>query len=105
MNWRDFILGVYENRKLESDIQSRPAFQAPASTQEIQELESQLVTSIPESLRTILLETNGVMDTLNVNGEWFENMWLIWPTTEIISRNVRIRNDSARNGCQRSFQD
>ncbi|MBI1832962.1 MAG: SMI1/KNR4 family protein [Planctomycetes bacterium] len=85
MIWCDFISDVYAKRKLDHGMESKPVFQAPASIQNCADLESQLGTALPAELRSLLLETNGVISLLKIDdGEWFEDMWLFWPTSQII---------------------
>ncbi len=104
MNWRERIEEMYASREAQPGIASRAQFREPASLQEMESLEETLRVRLPAELRTLLLETNGVLELLQVdNGEWIENMWLIWPTTMIADDNLRWRQPSARDTWDRDF--
>jgi hypothetical protein len=106
MNWREFISDIYATLPPRPGIASRAAFQTPASLPEIANLEARLDAKIPSSLRTLLLETNGVMDMLAIDeGEWFDNWWLIWPTAQLIDENLRLRAASEQGTYKRAFHE
>src|SRR5438067_2438889 len=106
MNWRTFIYGMYAKQEHGDGLESKALFHPPASIQELADLESQVGTSLPADLRSVLLETNGVMSTLKIDdGDWFENMWLLWPTYQIINDNLLMRRESAAGEYEGPFQD
>ena len=80
MNWREFISGIFENNRDDPQFKSKPTFFPPASIDGINDLEANLNTKMPPSLQSLLLETNGVMEMLSIDGgEWSDDMWVIWP--------------------------
>lgn len=106
MNWRDFIAGIYYARPQEPGIATKPAFYPGASPYEIAEAEVQLEAIIPSSIKALLLETNGVMNMLAIdNGEWFEDMWLVWTISEIVEHNRRCRSASGQVTYERDFRE
>ena len=106
MKWRDFISDVYAMRHLAEGIESKAHFQPPALTQDLADLEAQLNVTLSSEFRSLLLEMNGVMSLLKIDdGDWFEDMWLLWPTHQIISENLIRRRESAEGICDGPFED
>ena len=105
MNWRELITSSYEARPHRAGIRSRPWFHPGASAAEIADAEARLDTRLAESLHSLLLDTNGVMEMLSVDdGEWFESLWLVWPFEELVGQNVHYRAQAAAGRYQRDFQ-
>ena len=75
--WKDFI------ERLEAECEFRP----PASPAQIKQVETALGVRLPDSLRELLLETNGIYSRPMYNH-------IVWHTDEIIQRNTLIREDS-----------
>ena len=73
MKWSDHVLRH----------QPEAALLAPASRAAIDEAETKLSVSFPKSLRSLLLESNGVHD---IYGSSF-----IWSVQEIVERNIEFR--------------
>lgn len=92
MNWRNRLSELAGNQ---GDI--RFDFRKPASLQEITVLESTLSARMPAALKELLLQTNGVMEELAVEGDWIENKWLIWPVGMIAHENLVGRRQYAKN--------
>ncbi|MBM3995794.1 MAG: SMI1/KNR4 family protein [Planctomycetes bacterium] len=92
MNWRDFIIEVYADAERAPGIRSKPDFRPPALSQDFAELESLLKVLMPLELRSLFLDSNGVMSMLSVDdGDWFEDMWLFWPISDMVKQNLRMR--------------
>src|SRR3954471_6833722 len=92
MNWRELISGIYETRAARPGIAGRPRFYAAASAGRIADAEDRLNTRLPASLRSLLLETDGVTDVMAVDGgEWFDAMWLLWTVEQLVDRNLSYR--------------
>jgi hypothetical protein len=92
MNWLEFIANVYGARQHEPGTATKPRFEPPASILDVDELETRLHVSLHSDLRALLLESNGVMEMLAIDGgEWFDNMWVVWPTSEIVAKNESFR--------------
>jgi hypothetical protein len=109
MNWCEFISGVYSNRVLGHGMECKAVFQPPASFQDLAELESQLGAKLPTDLRSLLLQSNGVMSMLKLrDGDWMEDMWLFWTTSNVIEQNHQLRRatmhpfDDTRRSCPRA---
>lgn len=88
MSWRDLISSVYESR----GVDIKPRFYPSASAEEIADAEDCLNARLPTSIRSLLSETNGVMEMMAIDGgEWIESMWLLWSVAEIVKWNTFFR--------------
>ncbi len=88
MNWRERIADHYANRVLHSTITGRPEYRPPAEALRLAETEAALGAILPESLKSLLMQSDGVMDMMSINGdEWFESMWLVWTVEELAKQN------------------
>lgn len=104
MTWRELITDIYVGRSQQPGIAAKPEFYAAAPAATILEAESTLHAALPGSLRTLLLETNGVMDLMAIDGgDWFESMWLLWKIEEVIEQNAYYRAASKMGTCERDF--
>jgi hypothetical protein len=104
MNWRELITGVYAGRSQQTDIATKPKFYAAASAREIADAEARLNARFPVSLRSLLIETNGVMDMMAIDGgEWFDSMWLLWTVAETIEQNDNCRAATEDETYERDF--
>ena len=93
MNWGKFIGNIYQERRRSPGVRARPAFYDAATDSVINTAELRLNVRLAESLRSLLSETDGVMDMMSIDGgEWFENMWLLWTVEELIERNEFYRD-------------
>jgi hypothetical protein len=96
MSWRELIADLYATRGLPSGVAARPEFYPAASSASIARAEALLNATWPNSLRSLLKETNGVMEMLALDGgDWFESMWLLWNVDEIVRENRRGRGKRA----------
>jgi hypothetical protein len=97
MNWRDFIAELYGKAPHAVGFTCKPDFRPSASIAEIANLERQLNTLLSTDLRSLLLDTNGVMNLMKIDdGDWFEEHWLLWTVAEIIEQNIYLRRASMR---------
>jgi hypothetical protein len=104
MNWRELIIGIYEDRRQQPGIAGKPEFHPGASAATIAHAETALNAALPSSLRSLLLETNGVMDMMAIDGgDWFESMWLLWMTEEVVEQNRYYRAASEEKTYERDF--
>lgn len=104
MTWRELITGIYEGRPQQPGIAGKAEFYPGASASSIADAEAALNAALPRSLRSLLLETNGVMDMMAIDGgEWFESMWLLWKIEEIVEQNGHYRAASAEGTYDRDF--
>jgi hypothetical protein len=106
MNWRELITGIYETRALQPGIAGKPQFYPPASPGDIADAEVRLNAGFPASIRALLLETNGVMEMMALDGgEWFESMWLLWTVAELVEQNLFYRAATEDGTYDRDFRD
>jgi cell wall assembly regulator SMI1 len=104
MNWRELVTGIYESRARQPGIAGKPQFYPPASAEDIADAEARLNAKFPASIRSLLLETNGVMDMMAIDGgEWFDSMWLLWTVTELVEQNLFYRAATADGTYERDF--
>ena len=73
--WRDLIKGLTNEYE----------FFPPASSVQLETVEKSLSVILPNELRELLIETNGVKDEYGY--------WLIWPTESIESENLSYRSN------------
>jgi hypothetical protein len=104
MTWRALITGIYEGRPQQPGIAGKPEFYPASVDANIAVAEAAQLASLPDSLRSVLLETNGVMDMMAMDGnDWFESMWLLWNVEEIVEQNRYYRDGSAKGLYERDF--
>lgn len=106
MSWRELLTDVYQGRAQQPGIAGKPEFYPAASLATITDTETALNAALPDSLRSLLLETDGVMDLMAIDGgEWFESMWLLWKIEEVVEQNRFYRATSGKGTSQRDFSD
>ena len=89
MTWPELITGIYEARRQRAGIAWKPRFYPAAAPGDITGAEGRLNAAFPASIRSLLLETNSVMDLMAVDGgEWFDCSWLVWTVEEIVEQNL-----------------
>jgi hypothetical protein len=89
MSWRDWITQGYAARPAEL----RPVFRNGASLDRIERLESELGLRLPRPLRELLLESDGVDEFMQLQGEWMNIYTHVWSCDEIAAKNRSIRAD------------
>lgn len=105
MSWRELITGVYRDRPPHPGIAGRPAFYPAASAARLAGAEAAVGATLPESLRSLLKETDGVMDMMAIDGgEWFESMWLLWAVGDLVERNCFYRAETEEGRLTRDFR-
>ena len=67
MNWRERIIGSYQARSPDPGISGKPGFYPAASEEAVADAETRLDVAFPISLRSLLLESNGVMDMMAID--------------------------------------
>jgi cell wall assembly regulator SMI1 len=82
--WRELIERLYDDAE----------FAAPASDTEIDQIELRLGQTVPETLRELLRETNGVLG---------DSSRLVWSAQEIIRENAGFRQDAEFAALYMSF--
>lgn len=104
MSWRELLTAAYAHRPHPPGMAGRPEFFPAASSIDIAAVETALLAKLPTSLSSLLRETNGVMDMLAIDGgDWFESMWLIWNTAELLALNRAHRAPYAADSSGRDF--
>ena len=83
MNWRERITEAYRRRESQS-VPASPEFQPGAPEDALQEAERALGQRLPEDLRALLSESDGVLEVLEIEGERIESLWILWTTEEIV---------------------
>jgi hypothetical protein len=92
MNWREWITDSYAARPSPPGIAAKAEYFTAASVEAIARAEEALGVRFPVSHRDLLLETDGVMELLAIDGgDWLESMWVLWTIDEIVQDNLRIR--------------
>jgi hypothetical protein len=106
MNWCELISGIYECRRQQPGIASKPEFYPATSAETITDTEALLNVALPTSLRSLLLETNGVMDMIAIDGgDWSESMWLLWKVEEVVEQNRYYRALGVDGNYDRDFNN
>lgn len=106
MSWRELITSIYEGRSQQPGIAGKPDFYPAASAATIADAQTALNAALPDSLRSLLLETNGVMDMMSIDGgDWFDSMWLLWRIDEVVEQNRYYRAAGVRETYDRGFGD
>jgi len=105
MKWRELINGIYGARAQQPGIAGKPKFYPAASAEHVADAEIRLDAMFPASLRSLLLETNGVMDLMAIDGgDWFDAMWLLWTISEIVDQNLSYRAATEDERYERDFR-
>lgn len=88
MNWESILSKLNESSNPPGRYQLRQRLFPPATEEAIASAEDVLNTRFPFSLRSLLLESDGVMQMMAVKeGEWFDESWTVWPIHEIVEQN------------------
>lgn len=105
MNWGAFINDTYAIAPKQPGWTTKPEFYPGAPPQEIADSELRLNTTLPPSLRSLLLESNGVMGMMAIHGgDWFEEHWFLWTLAEVVKQNLWYRGESAKETYERDFR-
>jgi hypothetical protein len=86
MSWRAIVDAAYARRE-----RARPRYEPPVTHELVSEAEHRLGCALPEELKSLLLEANGIMELIDIHGTWIENMWLMWSVEELLERNRELR--------------
>jgi hypothetical protein len=97
MSWRELITGIYEGRQPLPDYATKPEFTSAASAAAVADAEAILNVTLPASLRSLLLDTNGVKEMMSIEGgDWFVAGTLLWTIEAIVDANRDYRVDRGR---------
>lgn len=90
--WREAIDQIYAARINAAGTESRPIYSPPASVLDIEAAENRLGVRLPESLKSLLLESDGIMEQLSIDGgPFFDNIWVVWPVQQMVAENIEFR--------------
>src|SRR5688572_29909466 len=88
-SWCELLTGIYQTRPQQSGSELKAHFHSGAEEEKIATAESQLNARLPISLRSLLLETNGVTEMMSLDGgDWHVSMELLWNIDEIVEQNL-----------------
>lgn len=90
MSWQELISELYRARE-NDPYGSLPQYYPPAQPEDLDALESEFHLVLPDDLRRLLLETDGVMETIQVGGDMVESGWLVWPVETALRENRALR--------------
>ena len=99
MTWRTTISDALAARPMQADFQTRIEFRDPVPSAEIERAERFFEVELPDELRSLFVETDGVGDWMKVvhsNG-WFLNQWLVWPLDELFDQNLALHLSRGNN--------
>jgi hypothetical protein len=87
MAWREILDAAYARGR----EGARPRYGPPVGADVLARAERALSCALPGELRDFLLEANGVMELINIDGRWIESMWIMWTAEELCDRNIELR--------------
>jgi hypothetical protein len=106
MNWRAIYSHIYPLRCTALNQQLKPRFVKGCRQYQVDRLETRLDAVLPEPLRTLMLESDGVQEWyLNEHGDWAEDFFLPWPAEEMIRYNEHFRSAAFQNRYQIDFRN
>lgn len=106
MNWRAIYSQIYPLRATALNQQVKPRFVKGCRQYQVDRLETRLDAVLPESLRTLMLESDGVQEWyLGEHGDWAEDFYLPWPAEEMIKYNEHFRSAAFQNKHQTDFRN
>jgi hypothetical protein len=97
--WREFI------KSLSEDTAYHYEFAPPATYFQLDRIEKIFAAKLPDSLRELLLETNGVRQILHYNDERIPIGQIIWDADTIQRHNRKMRSDAAYSDFYLPFED
>jgi hypothetical protein len=83
VRWKDLLTEAYRARDGASSP-SLPRFEPGATEARLERAERALGLPLPEELRTLLAECDGVMEVMEVGGQPIETGWLVWTLDAIV---------------------
>ncbi len=93
VTWRKYIADPFRRFSAYTDGTLSPIFYAPAPPATIAETEAALGTLLPDDLKAVLAETNGVTEHLATDCVDVEIGHFLWPIERIRETNVSFRSD------------
>lgn len=93
MGWREIIDGAYTERSEDERDVVRAEYEHGASRGDLAALVKELGCALPADLQSLLLESNGFMEVFEIEGRFVENMWIVWPASELPDNNRHRREE------------
>jgi hypothetical protein len=89
MSWRTLVDEAYGGGR----EGARARYETPAYDGAVVQVERGLTCTLPQELRELFLEADGIMELIDVDGGWIENMWIFWPLEQLRERNIELRRE------------
>lgn len=91
MDWKSLIINAYESR-VTLEPRTRPVFRSGASEGEIDRLEQVIGHCCPMSLRSLLLQSDGVSEEFQLeSGDWIVSSIVVYSAEQMIDANELVR--------------
>jgi hypothetical protein len=90
-DWLSFINGVYARANTDGKHKSHPVFHPSASLQEIKKCEKRLAVVFPSELKSLLLQTNGISESLNTAKGEINSGYFVLSVERILETNQSQR--------------
>lgn len=87
MDWKGLVVQAFQ-QQAGGPISTYPRFSPGASEAALTEAEQRLGMTIPEDLRALLAQCDGIMDVMVIEGNHIDNQWVIWPLETILEANL-----------------
>lgn len=87
MRWKELVEQAC--RAGDPSLKLGVRFAPGATAARLEECEHRLGVTFPDDLRALLRESDGITETMEIEGELIETQWLMWPTGLIEERNLR----------------
>jgi hypothetical protein len=87
MRWKELVSQAFRERTTSPDP-AYPRFEPGATEANLRDGERRIGVTIPEDLRSLLAECDGIMEVMEIQGQAIDTQWLIWPTDMIVERNL-----------------
>jgi hypothetical protein len=101
MGWPEIIQKAYAV----AGGECYPRFRPPAQIATIESAEHDLGAEFPAELMEILLSADGVEEVLTHTAGDVVIGWLIWPVSQIVEENRRLRTETPENGNEGAIHD
>jgi hypothetical protein len=87
MRWKELVIQAFRECN-SSPAPVYPRFEPGATEAHLRDGEFRIGRSIPDDLRSLLAECDGIMEVMEIHAEPLDIQWLIWPVDTIVERNL-----------------
>jgi hypothetical protein len=87
MDWKALVTQAFRER-IGSPGPVYPRFEPGATETELANGERLTGVRIPEDLRSLLAECNGITEVMEIQGNPIDTQWVVWPTDTIVESNL-----------------